>query len=126
MDQVVELKKYIRARDLRWRREDKKREEDRVEQLKQAVERKPLLAKWKRSDTSRIAYRIKKRKEDNSLLVRWEAEDTEIFERYNKEDEAIAARRLEEATKLALIRKDTRSCPCGPPGLRPKVSGSDC
>ena len=109
MDQVVELKKYIRARDLRWRREDKKREEDRVEQLKQATEeeRKRLLAKWKRSDSSRIVYRIKKRKEDNSLLLRWEAEDTEIFERYNKEDEAIAARRLEEATKLALIRKDT-------------------
>ena len=104
---MVELKKYIRARDLRWRREDKKREEDRVEQLKQADERNPLLAKWKRSDSSRIVYRIKKRKEDNSLLVRWEAEDTEIFERYNKEDKAIAARRLEEATKLALIRKDT-------------------
>ena len=111
MNQVIELKKYIHAREQRWKREDKKREEERAEQPKP-------LAKWKRSDSSRIAYRIKKRKEDNSLLVRWQAEDTEIFERYEKEREAIAAKRaaedevisarwLEEATKLALKRKGT-------------------
>lgn len=121
--EIEGLKRYIRGRENRWVREDKKRDAYREWQLSQvsSVERERLIVNWTRSDKARIKYRVEARKKSEDRLeelrrllpplppprpqCKCAKEEAENAKRRKKADERMAKSRFKEDTLKAKKRK---------------------